>query len=1037
MTTSSAPPQIGQLAHVRGRRFVTLDVKAQSAASHPETHLVSLASVDDSLGDPLTVLWEAEAGAEAIDFDDLPQPEAFDDPEVLDAFLNAVRWGIVNDIDRTYLAPFRSGITIEDYQLDPLVRALQMPRANLLLADGVGLGKTIEAGLVVQEFVHRNRVQRVLILCPSSLQIQWQEEMRDKFGLDFRIVDHQAIHDIRRSQGIHVNPWSHYPRLITSYDFLKQDHVLRVFRDLLPADGRPTYPRKFGMLLVDECHNVAPGGRGLRNSQRSNLVREIGPHFEHKLFLSATPHNGFTESFTALLELLDNQRYHRGLKEINKEHLHGVTMVRRLKSDPGIEERFHRRDIEPILLSYSSAERKAHLLLQEYSRSRRASASGEDLYTVEFILKTLKKRFFSSPAAFRRTLEKHLHTLTTAAPADKSAGNTPCILKRLIDQIEAANEGLGEDSADSDELIEEAVGAATKRTPRATPEQLQMLNEMLAWARSAEMRPDTKMDALFDWLEKNIRPNGKWGNDRLLLFTEARDSQRWIWDQLARRGYAENGRMAEMYGGMPLDKREEVKQAFCYDPTQSKLRILVATDTASEGANLQTHCNKLIHWETSWRPTIMEQRNGRIDRHGQPRDVTIYHFAPHDYAQTAGRSRDELDDDLEFLFVAASKVNSIREDIGKVGPVIAAQVEEKMLGKRRGLDTSATESENQNVRRLLKAEINFADQVRKLREDFDTNRLEMNISPDNVRKVVEVGLKLAGQPKLKAETLEGVGTVYRVPAFSGIGWPQCLRGLDHPFTRLQRPIVFDPKLAHGSDQVVLAHLNHRLVAMCLALLRAQVWERDQKKLSRITVKSVPKSLIQGVAIVLHGRLLVLGKTQQRLHEELIAAGGQVLTGDDGKSRWKRFTETELKSVLLQSQPYRGSDRLLANLKARWSGLEPILRRTLDARMAERTQTLGNRLEDKRLREKSDIERILRELRVQLLAGLEQPDQLVLDITDEAERPDFRGLLQARAAQIPDEILREQAVIDARYAEPTPRLFPVCVTILLPRSEEAE
>jgi hypothetical protein len=142
------------------------------------------------------------------------------------------------------------------------------------------------------------------------------------------------------------------------------------------------------------------------------------------------------------------------------------------------------------------------------------------------------------------------------------------------------------------------------------------------------------------------------------------------------------------------------------------------------------HCNKLIHWETSWRPTIMEQRNGRIDRHGQPRDVSIFHFAPHDYAQTAGRGRDELDDDLEFLFVAARKVSSIREDLGKVGPVIAAQVEEKMLGKRKALDTAATESENQNVRKLLKAEINFADQVRRLREEFESNRREMNISPD-------------------------------------------------------------------------------------------------------------------------------------------------------------------------------------------------------------------------------------------------------------------------------------------------------------------
>jgi SNF2 family DNA or RNA helicase len=96
-----------------------------------------------------------------------------------------------------------------------------MPRVNLLIADDVGLGKTIEAGLVVQEMILRHRVRSVLIVCPSSLQIQWQEEMRDKFGLEFRIIDSETISQLRRKRGIHVNPWSHFPRLITSIDFSK------------------------------------------------------------------------------------------------------------------------------------------------------------------------------------------------------------------------------------------------------------------------------------------------------------------------------------------------------------------------------------------------------------------------------------------------------------------------------------------------------------------------------------------------------------------------------------------------------------------------------------------------------------------------------------------------------------------------------------------------------------------------------------------------------------------------------------------------
>ncbi|MCF3583335.1 SNF2-related protein [Planktothrix agardhii 1811] len=149
-----------------------------------------------------------------------------------------MRWGASSSADvRSVQSPFRSGVDIEDYQLDPVVRAIQMPRVNLLVADDVGLGKTIEAGLVAQELILRQRVQRILIICPSSLQIQWQEQMRDKFGLEFRIVNRDLMRDLRRNRGLHVNPWTHFPRLISSIDFLKRDRPLRLFREALPSEG--------------------------------------------------------------------------------------------------------------------------------------------------------------------------------------------------------------------------------------------------------------------------------------------------------------------------------------------------------------------------------------------------------------------------------------------------------------------------------------------------------------------------------------------------------------------------------------------------------------------------------------------------------------------------------------------------------------------------------------------------------------------------------------------------------------------------------
>src|SRR5439155_24993914 len=176
---------------------------------------------------------------------------------------DAVRWGAVAATGAPALqSPYRSGIAIEDYQLDPVVRALQMPRVNLLIACDVGLGTTIEDSLVAQELILRHRVRSILVVCPASLQIKWRDEMRDKFGLEFRIVDSEQMRELRRRRGIHVNPWTHFPRLITSIDFLKRERPLRLFREVLPAQGEPIYPRRFDLLILDEAHNVAPAGSG-------------------------------------------------------------------------------------------------------------------------------------------------------------------------------------------------------------------------------------------------------------------------------------------------------------------------------------------------------------------------------------------------------------------------------------------------------------------------------------------------------------------------------------------------------------------------------------------------------------------------------------------------------------------------------------------------------------------------------------------------------------------------------------------------------
>ena len=173
-------PEHGQLVEVRRRQWVVAEVVSSKLTStSAQQHAVTLSSIDeDGLGEELEVIWEIEPGAQIIERAGLPSITGQDDSDTLEAFLDAVRWGAATNADRGFLqAPFRSGVSIEDFQLDPLVRAINMARVNLLIADDVGLGKTIEAGLVIQELLLRHRVRTVLIICPASLQEKWRVEM--------------------------------------------------------------------------------------------------------------------------------------------------------------------------------------------------------------------------------------------------------------------------------------------------------------------------------------------------------------------------------------------------------------------------------------------------------------------------------------------------------------------------------------------------------------------------------------------------------------------------------------------------------------------------------------------------------------------------------------------------------------------------------------------------------------------------------------------------------------------------------------------
>ncbi|GAB3723363.1 DISARM system SNF2-like helicase DrmD [Nocardiopsis nanhaiensis] len=1063
-------PDTGQLVTVRNRQWVVSDVRASRIVSsdlsrvtgRPQ-HMVSLVSIgDDASTDRIEVLWELEVGTRIHEGRDLPAPAlGFDDPVRLDAFLHAVRWGAITSADSTSLqAPFRSGIEIEDYQLEPVVRALSMPRTNLLIADDVGLGKTIEAGLVMQELQLRHRARTMLIVCPAGLTTQWRDEMRDKFGLGFRVVDADLVRRLRRERGLYANPWTHYPRLIVSIDWLKRERPRRMLREILPTS--PRYPRTVDLLVVDEAHNVAPAGSGKYavDSLRTKAIRELAPHCEHRLFLSATPHNGYPESFSALLELLDDQRFARGVRPSDEQL--DRAMVRRLKRDLPKRwdgsARFPARVLGYAEVDYSEAEREAHRTLVEYADSRRRRVGRGGRHTVDFVTTLLKKRLFSSPQAFARTVATHLATMDAKEAADEGSGTSEqqAPAQDVLPVLQERLTATSEHEEEYQEAEAEVFGTVSRGAPGLTGHERGLLVDLRSWAQTAQGRSDARFAALRSWLDpvlfhpgvdgEPIGPGGPgvsgssgpgdqadWTDERVIIFTEYRDTQRWLRERLIGAGYGGKGgeRLAQLYGGQDPEERERVKNVFTDRPDLDKVRILVATDSASEGINLQRYCHRILHWEIPWNPNRLEQRNGRVDRHGQRADrVEVTHFVPKGWEAAEPGS---LEDELGFLRTAVEKVDRIREDLGSAGDVIAHQVEEKMLGRRAEWAEADSEIVSRAGVARLSTQRELNRRVEELAATLEGSRDRLDLTPDTLELVVRTGLELAHRKDLiDAEAPEGVtARCFRLPELAGAWASARNAGLAHPVTGVERLVTFDPDAVVGRNDLVLLHLKHRLVDLCLTLLREELWSQGSR-LSRVTARVVESDVLRVPAVVAHGRVVITGAEGTRLHEEVLLAGGRLERGS-----FVRAKEEDIDRWMAVATDRLAPEPVRERLAEMWPSLDKAVGGALQQRANQRFKAVQRDLDRKCGEEVDAIGLVLDELAEGIEAALDDTPHWeqasLFEVREQDQLRQDREALQARLEELPERKVQEQAALRHRYADRRARWFPVAVTFLVPAS----
>jgi superfamily II DNA or RNA helicase len=1072
-------PTAGELIHVRSRRWLVDEVIEFDGASP----IVRLACADDDAqGEELEVLWEYEPDREILEAErwDHLASRGFDDPRQFASFLDTLRWNSVTATDANlFQAPFRAGITIDAYQMEPLRKALRLPRVNLFIADDTGLGKTIEAGLIARELLLRKKAKTIVVAAPPSVLEQWKAELEERFGLVFEVLDRHYFARVRRERGFGVNPWRTHSRFLVSHNLLIDPTYADPMREWLG----PLLPGS--LLILDEAHHAAPssGGRYGIETKLTRAIRDLGGRFEHRLFLSATPHNGHSNSFSTLLELLDPYRFTRGVKVRGRKALEDV-MVRRIKEDiREIQGGFPRREVIRLEISdlpQDAPELELSRLLDEYRAAREdrlAHSSSRAQAAAGLLVVGLQQRLLSSIEAFARSLAVHRATVERQRkqPATQEEAEPPPA--DLLLGAPGPDDERGEWSDDELEAseakaIEQATAAAetgaTADTAAWEREQ-RLLDSMEKIAERARYQPDAKMRRLVDWIRDNLcpdlpplgeQPDGeppRWNDRRVLIFTENREGtkrylRQILEDAIEGTDRAED-RIAVITGLTSGETRREIQRRFNTDPACDPLRILIATDAAREGLNFQAHCADLFHFDLPWNPGRIEQRNGRIDRKLQPADTVRCH-----YFVLPQRAEDRV------LEVLVRKTETIKRELGSLSKVIDDDIERRLHRgiRHRDVKRLAAEIDEADLdaqrKQVAAEELETArdrqdelrEQIERCRTLLERSREWVDFDAGRFRHALSRSLALLGAEPLQQES-DGI---WRFPpldrrAAADASWQATLDTLRAPrrtgqkFTDWRRdapvrPVVFEDQ-GVMTEEVVHLHLEQRVAQRLLARFRAQGFVHHD--LSRACVTQVADSIPR---VVLLGRLSLYGTRAERLHEQLVPVAARWIGVDrrDGPlTVYARDAEARslelLNEALANTSPREPSPqiahRLLESAARDVDELLPQLQERALALAVEAERRLRERGERERRDLRETLERQRDRVREELARHRDQFQQLTLDF-DADDRRQVEANMRSwdrRLEQFDRELETEPARVAAFYDVRAQRIEPVGLVYLWP------
>lgn len=528
---------------------------------------------------------------------------------------------IKNETAGGFLSALASGIIPLPHQLHVLNRAMETNNIRYILADEVGLGKTIEAGMIIKELKSRGLVQRVLVVCPTGLVTQWASEMQEKFHEKFHVIlpsDYDTIRRLTDADDV----YGQYDQVISPMDSIKpiEKHVGWSDERVEKYNEERIYSiinSGWDLIIIDEAHRVAGSSGEVARYKLGYLLSQASPYL---LLLSATPHNGKTEPFLRLVRLLDEEAFPNS-RSIVKEQVapYLIRTEKREAIDNNGNLLFKNRITHLVEMTWDerhSFQRELYELVSHYVSTTydKAKRNRKKNMCLIFLLIIMQRMVTSSTAAVRQSLERRLEAL--------KAQNT---------RIGSLTES---DLADME--IEDDVAEALEAMSLNMSEEILELEHIISVAKQAEFQhPDVKVEKLVDTIDEILSDDR---DQKIIIFTEFVGTQKYLKNLLENRGFS----VSVLNGSMSIDERNEALQEF-----KTKTSVFISTDAGGEGLNLQ-FSNIIINYDLPWNPMKIEQRCGRADRIGQQRDAHIYNFIVGDTVEN--RVREVLEEKLSVIF---------------------------------------------------------------------------------------------------------------------------------------------------------------------------------------------------------------------------------------------------------------------------------------------------------------------------------------------------------------------------------------------------